>query len=84
VNEDGVHVGPWFGVVGKRGHKIGEKADCASRDISFHNDGNIRQSRDVVAEVLAAVRQWPEFAARAEVAEETVTRLGKTFRIYDL
>lgn len=45
---------------------------------------NIRQSRDVVAEVLAAVRQWPEFAARAEVAEETATRLGKTFRIYDL
>lgn len=37
---------------------------------------NIRQARDVIAEVGAAVRRWPEFAAEAGVAEESMVGIG--------
>ncbi len=43
---------------------------------------NIRQEREVVAEVLAAVGQWAGYAAEAGVDEETAARIGATFRLF--
>ncbi len=43
---------------------------------------NIRQGREVVAEVLAAVQQWTGHAAEAGVDEESAARIGATFRLF--
>lgn len=35
----------------------------------------------VVEEVLAAVKQWPRFAAEAKVSDEWTTKIHKTHRL---
>ena len=45
---------------------------------------NIRQGREVVAAVLAAVGQWNGFAAEAGVDDEAAARIGGTYRLFDL
>jgi len=43
---------------------------------------NIRKAKDIVAEVVAVVGRWPEFAADAGVDEETVARIGRALRLF--
>jgi serine/threonine-protein kinase HipA len=38
---------------------------------------NINKPQDVIHEVKEAVGRWPEFAAQAQVEEETAVRLGR-------
>ena len=57
------------------GKRIGitdeDLVECAA-----HGNITSRRARAFISEVRDAVREWPQFAAEAEVKDEFVTKLG--------
>lgn len=62
---------------GKRdGFTLDDFRECA-RLVSIRRG----RAEEIVAQVVAAVRRWPEFAAGSGVPEETAARIGVTLRL---
>ena len=49
--------------------------------LAVADEMNIRKGREVVGDVVAAARRWPEFAAQVQVEVETSERIGATHRL---
>jgi serine/threonine-protein kinase HipA len=77
--------GPW---TSRHQMSLNGKRDGFARAdfVEFGRTAAMRRGRAdaILYEVLAAVRRWPEFAARAGVAEADVARIGRAHRLADL